>query len=62
MVVTLQEISKEFRLIILSLNYKKVSQIYFKSFIGHDYIMTFRDTSVLIADDNNEEVLENIEL
>jgi len=24
--------------------------------------MTFRDTSVLIADDNNEEVLENIEL
>ena len=28
---------------------------------GHDYIMTFKDSSVLMADDE-EELLENIEL
>ncbi len=40
---------------------KKVSSINFLHVLGHDYIMTFKDSSVLMADDE-EELLENIEL
>ena len=40
---------------------KKVSCINFLHVLGHDYIMTFKDSSVLMADDE-EELLENIEL